>query len=76
MEVVGDFAGNGSKKLPPPPKDVVVWGGAGAAFGLVSPFSPSNGDACFTVCGGAAVEVDEKLRPLKASLRPPRPDDA
>lgn len=64
--------GTGSKKLPPGAMDVVVWVGAGAAFGLVKLLvanAKGSGLACCWVGG------DAKLRELKASFIPPNPED-
>jgi hypothetical protein len=76
---VGNFAGTGSKKLPPPPKEVVVCAGAGAALGFARPVRMSNGEEGFRCCWGWAavvVDVDEKLSPLNASFNPPNPEDS
>ena len=47
---VGKFAGMGSKKLPPPPKDVVVCAGAGAGLGFARPVRLSNGEDGLRCC--------------------------
>jgi hypothetical protein len=75
---VGKFLGMGSKKLPPPPKEVVVCAGAGAALGFARPVRLSNGDEglrCCWVWAAVVVDVDEKLSPLNASFRLPKPED-
>jgi len=47
---VGNFVGMGSKKLPPPPKEVVVCAGAGAALGFARPVRLSNGEEGLRCC--------------------------
>lgn len=65
-----------SKKLPlAEPEGDVTLGAAGVDFALPKLVRLANGDAFSAGLAGGGEVVEGKLRPLKASVRPPMLDD-
>lgn len=68
-----------SNRLPPPllaeAAGEVTLGAAGVAFVLLKLVRLANGDGFSACFGGGGDVVDGKLRPLKASVKPPMLDD-
>lgn len=72
----GGGAGFGASKNPPPRRGGEdIWDAAGGDLALLKLVRLANGDGFWDCgCRGGGDVEDEKLRPLKASLSPPKDD--